>query len=168
MAYQVDLKAYMACCEANYHQLLRLFPALRTAQRRRLGLALGQHSEVLLTVLEQTSYTNLLSIEQGPLDRGDDELRPAPDVVDERPSNYRLYTPTLVVRMYHDAQVAEVISCDKSRGVRPKNSYPNQQMFQPDEKRQWNDFLGDWLAQCREHGYSLDDDVLIKDAVCEE
>ena len=155
----------MACCEANYHWLLRIFPKLQTVDQRRLGLACGRHSEVLLTVLEQTRYTTLLSIKQGPLEKGDD-TNPLPENLENLLPSF-LYPPTLVVRLYHDAKVAEVISCDNNRRVKPRNIYPNKQMFQPDEKRQWNNFLEDWLAQCRQYGYSLDEEVSATDVVCE-
>ncbi len=59
------------------------------------------------------------------------------------------------VRMYHDARMAEVVSCAGVRRVEPRYAYPNERMHQPDEKAQWNRFLADWLALGIDHGHAL-------------
>ena len=166
MRYRVDLKAFMACCEANYFRLLALFPDLHNTDERRIGLSHGVDAEVILTVLERTSYTTLLSICQrqcGPVE--------AVDTLSERTDKpvtvHWVKPPMLTVRLYHDAQIAEVITYGSKRGVRPKNAYPNQQMFQPDEKRQWNNFLEEWLVLCRQQGYAVGEPVPTLDATCE-
>ncbi|MBL4780761.1 MAG: DUF1249 domain-containing protein [Porticoccaceae bacterium] len=166
MRYRVDLKAFMACCEANYYRLLALFPDLHSVDQRRIGLSPGGDGEVVLTVLERTSYTTLLSIAQGQTDG-----TPSPDARSERtdkPVTVRwLKPPVLTLRLYHDAQIAEVITYDCNRGVRPNNAYPNQNMFQPDEKRQWNHFLEEWLVLCRQHGYAVGEPLPTLDTACE-
>ena len=166
MRYRIDLKAFMACCEGNYFRLLGLFPNLQSVDERRIGLSLGAEAEVVLTVLERTSYTTLLSIAQ----RQIGTVEP-PDTRSERTDKsvtVRCFKPpVLTVRLYHDAQIAEVITYGSNRGVRPKNTYPNQQMFQPDEKRQWNNFLEEWLVLCRKHGYAVAEPVPLLDATCE-
>ena len=166
MRYRVDLKAFMACCEANYFRLLGLFPDLHGEDERRIGLSPGDDVEIVLTVLERTTYTTLLSISQkqvsagGPLDTRSERT--------DKPVTVRWFKPPmLTVRLYHDAQIAEVITYGSNRGVRPKNAYPNQHMFQPDEKRQWNDFLEELLVLCRQHGYAVGEPVPILDATCE-
>ena len=166
MRYRVDLKAFMACCEANYYRLLGLFPDLHSADERRIGLLLGGEVEVVLSVLERTTYTTLLSLAQRQV-----SAVGAPDTRSERTDKsvtVRWFKPPmLTVRLYHDAQIAEVITNGSNRGVRPKNAYPNQHMFQPDEKRQWNDFLEELLVLCRQHGYAVGEPVPILDATCE-
>ncbi|MEZ0121625.1 MAG: DUF1249 domain-containing protein [Candidatus Reddybacter sp.] len=166
MRYRVDLKAFMACCEANYFRLLALFPDLHNKEERRIGLSQGVDVEVILTVLERTSYTTLLSIEQrktGAIEALDTRSERTDKSVTVR----WFEPPTLTVRLYHDAQIAEVITYGSNRGVRPKNIYPNQQMFQPDEKRQWNNFLEEWLVLCRQHGYAVGEPVPALDTTCE-
>jgi len=156
----------MACCEANYFRLLSLFPGLHSEDERRIGLSLGAEVEVVLTVLERTSYTTLLSITQQQISTVE-----APDTRSERTDKSVtvrwVKPPVLTVRLYHDAQIAEVITYGSNRGVRPKNAYPNQQMFQPDEKRQWNHFLEEWLELCRQHGYAVSESVPMLDTTCE-
>jgi uncharacterized protein YqiB (DUF1249 family) len=58
--------------------------------------------------------------------------------------------------MYHDARLAEVVSCDGLRNIVPKNVYPNRNMLQRDEKAQWNRFLEEWLIACIERGHVTD------------
>lgn len=166
MRYRIDLKAFMACCEANYFRLLGLFPNLQSMDERRIGLSLGAEVETVLTVLERTSYTTLLSIAQRKTD-----IAESLDTRSERtdkPVTVRWFKPPiLTVRLYHDAQIAEVVTYGTNRGVRPKNAYPNQQMFQPDEKRQWNNFLEEWLVLCRQHGYAVAEPMPLLDTTCE-
>ncbi len=166
MRYRVDLKAFMACCEANYFRLLGLFPDLHSADERRIGLSARAEVEVILTVLERTSYTTLLSIAQ----RQSSIAEPPgtrSEGTDKSVTLHWFKPATLTVRLYHDAQIAEVITNGSNRGVRPKNAYPNQQMFQPDEKRQWNHFLEEWLVLCRQHGYAVGESVPTLDTTCE-
>jgi len=166
LRYRIDLKAFMACCEANYFRLLGLFPNLQSMDERRIGLSLGAEVETVLTVLERTSYTTLLSIAQRKTD-----IAESLDTRSERtdkPVTVRWFKPPiLTVRLYHDAQIAEVVTYGTNRGVRPKNAYPNQQMFQPDEKRQWNNFLEEWLVLCRQHGYAVAEPMPLLDTTCE-
>ena len=137
MGYKVDLKRYMASCEANYVRLLKLFPTLTVDSERLIGLQHGNHQVVSLSVLEQTPYTTLISLQLG-------------DTV--KPDSW-LVLPELKVRLYHDARVAEVVDCEGLRRPRPRCQYPNVRMHQKDEKAQWNRFLGEWLSQCINHGY---------------
>jgi len=141
MGYKVDLKTFMARCEVNYRRLCQVFPAMASQSSRCLSLAGAPDREVVITVRERTPFTTLLSIEE--------QHRSVSLVLTQR---WRR-APVLGVRMYHDAKLAEVVSCDRIRNVAPKNPYPNQTMLQPDEKAQWNSFLEDWLMVCLEYGY---------------
>lgn len=142
----------MARCEANYYRLLRLFPCLHDERQRRLALSLGNHPEVVLSVLERTTYTTLLTIEQ----RSPESMSSWSGMTDKSVTVRWFNPPVLTVRLYHDAQMAEVITCNSNRGVQPNNAYPNRHMFQPDEKRQWNGFLEEWLVLCQRYGYVVD------------
>ena len=67
---------------------------------------------------------------------------------------------SLKVRIYHDAQLAEVISYQGHSRILPKYSYPNEKMFHRDEKRQANYLLNDWLATMREADFNHEDECL--------
>ena len=64
-----------------------------------------------------------------------------------------LNNPQMTVRVYHDALMAEVISCYRQRQIAPVNDYPNRFMHHPDEKVQVNGFLADWLDYCLRFGH---------------
>ena len=56
------------------------------------------------------------------------------------------------VRMYMDAQVAEVVSYLGQSRLLPKYDYPNINMWQPDEKKQANLLLHDCLIHLTRQG----------------
>ena len=56
------------------------------------------------------------------------------------------------VRLYHDANVAEVVKCQRYQAFAPRYEYPNVDMHQIDEKVQMNRFLGALLNHCLSHG----------------
>ena len=51
----------------------------------------------------------------------------------------------LKIRIYHDARVAEVIDYQGHYKIKAKYEYPNHHMYHPDEKRQVNHLLVEWL-----------------------
>lgn len=169
--YKVNLKSFMARCESNYRRLYRVFPDVATESIRRLGLSGSSGREVLLTVVERTPYTTLLSIrEQGVLRSNNSDgnkncdlssrLRPE---IKNKP-DWR-EPPVVNVRMYHDARLAEVVSCDGLRSIVPKNAYPNKNMLQRDEKAQWNRYLEEWLIVCLERGHVRDPAAVLLNGV---
>ena len=60
--------------------------------------------------------------------------------------------PSLTVRLYHDARVAEVCSSQQIFRFKARYDYPNKKLHQRDEKHQINQFLADWLRYCLAHG----------------
>lgn len=136
MRYKVDLKRFMADCEANFLRLQRLFPAMAGEDHYRFLMDGAGEQAVDIQVLERTPYTLLLELRH---ESGDSPW---------------IRVPTMRVRVYHDAQLAEVVSCAAQRRVRARNPYPNDNMHHPDEKAQWNRFLGEWLALCLQRGYA--------------
>lgn len=133
--YKIDLKHFLAECEANYRRLAKLFPNMAAADERRLGLDGAGERQVVLAVRERSTHTTLISIRQQERD------------------NRWLQTPLLLVRVYHDAQLAEVTACEGHRNIWPRQEYPNRRMLHRDEKAQWNRFLGEWLAICLANGF---------------
>lgn len=143
--YKVDLSRQLAECEANYLRLRKLMPEGEegngTEQWQFAVAGGGPRSHTRIRVLERSRYTTTVQIKQA--DTGDQ-----PDAW--------LRAPQLTVRLYHDAQLAEVLAWERHRRLHPRYDYPNQAMYQQDEKAQLNRFLGEWLGLCLEQGRSLE------------
>ena len=122
---------------------MQLFPAMVSAAERRLGLGDGS-SAVVFSVLERTPYTTLV------------EMTEVHAITMQGPGT--MPSPKIKVRLYHDAKLAEVTTCQRVDYIQSKYAYPNEHMVQPDEKFQWNHFLGEWLAHCSAHGYALEEE----------
>ncbi len=138
--YCVDLAAAQAECEANYWRLERLLHAFSEDER---CFAVGAHLQMRISVQERSPYTTLIKIETTL------ELAQVPTAIAP-------LAPSLSVRAYHDARLAEVVAFAHLRRVLPRYDYPNAAMHQPDEKAQWNHFLGEWLSLCLQHGVPID------------
>lgn len=133
--YNVDLIKMNTICERNYFSINQLVAEWEPLQAKVI-FETSPQSIIQIKILEVSRYTNLVEIRQ---------LSPSlPDV----------FQPNLIVRVYHDAKMAEVISCQNIGRIQPSYLYPNKQMHQPDEKLQINAFLNDWLNFCQEHGMS--------------
>lgn len=135
--YVPNLAKIGAICEANYLRLQKLMPAMRAGVSAEYELfAEGKHlGTVCLKVLESAKYTQVLYLEQ------------------IQTAGKWLNNPEMTVRVYHDARMAEVVSCFQQRRIQAVNEYPNQKMHLPDEKLQLNGFLADWLNYCIKHGH---------------
>lgn len=135
--YVPDLARLGALCEANYARLHRLTGLARDDSDAELDLHNGLHylGRVRLRRLQSARYTDTFLLEQvhahGPW----------------------LNNPQMTVRIYHDARVAEVISCFRYRRIEAVNDYPNRYMHHPDEKVQINAFLAEWLGFCLRFGH---------------
>ncbi len=145
--YKVDLPLQMAECETNYARLTKLLAnrqldkSVSQPVELRFMIARGQHEWLhVLRIIERSPYTTTLELSRTAI--GDS-------------SNW-LALPKLTLRMYHDAKLAEVLAWEGHKRLRPRYEYPNQSMYQSDEKYQLNRFLGEWLTLCLEHGHSLD------------
>ena len=135
--YQLDFPALMTQCEENYLRLSKLLKVVGERDAVTLDVASDQHSRrIWVRVLERARYTTILQLEQEPL-------------------HAMMPPPALTVRLYHDARLAEVTEARPWRQVAARNAYPNVAMHAPDEKHQWNSFLGDWLKHLQAHGRTL-------------
>lgn len=159
--YSIDLRAHMAECDANYVRLHRLLPELFDADERRVTLPLPGDDDGTLAfrVLERCPYTTTLSLRFDAVlfpDAGVDASRPADSGECAGPAadnwHRMVPSPELRVRLYHDAQTAEVTGYQGEDRFLGRYEYPNHQMRQPDEKVQLNRFLGETLALCLAHG----------------
>lgn len=137
--YVPNLKRLISDCEVNYHRMMRLLPELDQQEEWCFGVDANtdQLKQVSIRVVERAKYTTTLAVAQESL------------LDDWVPK------PTITVRLYHDANMAEVLSFQRNRYIRQSYTYPNDKMFQPDEKAQLNRFLGEWLEFCLRSGRAL-------------
>ncbi len=129
----------MAECEANYARLSKLMPDMSDQSLRRIGVSIKKHSiQICLEVVECFKYTATIRLTL------------------HVPGTKWLQGSEFLVRIYHDAQMAEVIENHSKRQLQGRYRYPNSNMYQSDEKVQSNLYLGEWLKQCLLHGHELD------------
>ena len=123
----------MADCEANYQRLHRLLGG--AADNEICILLEDRDSSVVLRVSEKTPYTSLVEM----------------SVQESEPRPAWLTAPTLLIRLYHDARMAEVVSFEGFRNAQLRSD-SHGALFHNDEKAQWNGFLAEWLRYCLRHG----------------
>lgn len=135
--YKVDLATQQACCEANYARLLKLMPAFAERDQWQYDVQAGATFwKIRLRVTERAPYTTML------------------EVIQHNGLQQWGSSPSLQVRLYHDACMAEVTAWQGHQRLRPRYEYPNQQMYQRDEKAQFDRFLEDWLSYSLAYGQS--------------
>lgn len=136
--YVPDLRRFGALCDGNYMRLYRL-RKLEAGGEPVCEFELRSQDQYLgrvrIEVLQVAKFTETLLLEQ------------------IHNTGRWLNNPQLTVRVYHDAAMAEVISCYRDRQIAPVNDYPNRFMHHPDEKVQVNSFLADWLDYCLRFGH---------------
>jgi uncharacterized protein len=131
--YVPKLPDFLALCERNYAQLNR-YLAADTVSGQSTVVQVSDSHQYRISVTEVARFTTTLQIE----------------LLTEQ--EY-LFRPHFVVRLYHDAQVAEVLACQHVSRFKARYDYPNLAMLLPDEKRQINLLLRDWLKLCAGQGY---------------
>ncbi|WP_448569303.1 DUF1249 domain-containing protein [Thalassotalea ganghwensis] len=137
--YRPHLPSLMTLCEVNYMMLIRLL-----ADKEQVGecreFFISDFLSYEVEVNEVTRYTSLVTLSQRcePLFKSN--------------HHSRCISPKMVVRLYHDARMAEVISNQDINRIQPRYDYPNANMHLPDEKQQINEFLKEWLQLSLEHG----------------
>jgi uncharacterized protein YqiB (DUF1249 family) len=140
--YKVDIVDLHAVCEANYARLLQLFPEYETANVREFQVG---GSKVRLEVVDRSRFTTIFRLLQ---------------------SNSALWLGQLNIelRAYHDARMLEVGSFQSHRRIAGRYGYPNNGMYQQDEKSRQNHFLAEWLSWCLQHGCAGSDLVRIPES----
>ncbi len=119
----------MKIYEDNFRRLMLLMPELRAfgKQCRTAHSQEGLHVDVL----ERHKYTTVINLAQNlPL------------------KFLSTAMSSMIVRVYHDAEVAEVLSYQRQYRFKAKYDYPNPEMCQVREKQRVNEFLGEWLDFC--------------------
>lgn len=160
--YTVDLIKQMAECDANYIRLLKLVPPLNVYLDRSLkALYLGDFSKNALLNEPEKSLEGLSSeFSIADLEGSSEKVVVEIKILEafkytttleitQRPELQKWMTnPSMLVRAYHDASTAEVISYQGHKNLLPRYNRPNSKMYYPDEKMQVNQFLGEWLTHC--------------------
>jgi uncharacterized protein YqiB (DUF1249 family) len=132
-----DLPALMELYELNYIQLRRLLPDLDALQDHgvsRVDGALDLH----LSIHERCKYTTTLHLSYRFSD-----------------SDGEFAAPDILLRMYHDAQLAEVISRGRRRGRRNADYDRFRHRYSLETKWQVNRFLHKWLGYCLHQGHGF-------------
>lgn len=122
--------------ERNYAALLHMLEDFRVFDDGSAEIELPVGS-VHINILEETRYTFLLELRQ--CFPGIKDL--VPEVV-------------FKVRLYLDARLAEVVSYQGQQYLKARYQVPNKSMYHPDEKRQTNLLLYDWLSACGRLNYN--------------
>lgn len=172
--YRPHLPSLMALCDINYMLLIKLL-ANKEAVGEQRCFFISDFLSYRIVVNEVTRYTSLITIKQETtikqkttMDHKDILKRDADSLSDEdngvssqidkdkSTSNIRaleLLHPKMMVRLYHDARMAEIISNQGVKQIKPRYDYPNKKMHLPDEKQQINFFLKEWLQLCLQLGH---------------
>lgn len=128
--YVPDLDRLLAGCERNYQTLTALL-----AVGDVLGRPGGKRA-LELTGLEEDRYTTTLRVQEH-------------DPSVNSGSQWLTGTRRMIVRLYHDVRLAEVLQWHNRRVMQGAYPYPNAEMAQRDEKQRVTDFLTEWLASCQ-------------------
>lgn len=118
--------------ERNFRTLIDLVQQGQLLEQGRIEFDLSG-TRIVVSLLENSRYTLLLGIEQVFLPGQQTGL---------------LADLHFKVRIYLDAKLAEVVSYQGQQPLEPRYPFPNKRMFYPDEKRQTNLVLYDWLSNC--------------------
>ncbi|GGI79278.1 DUF1249 domain-containing protein [Shewanella gelidii] len=123
--YNPNVSEFLALCGRNYIRILKWLPE-ELSLNQNVALK-GEHGVLMVKLLENTKYTQLVEIYR---DVGKSQF---------------VTTPSVVVRVYHDAKLAEVLTSQQIYKLQPVYDYPNLRMFHRDEKYQVNAFLEELL-----------------------
>jgi uncharacterized protein YqiB (DUF1249 family) len=147
--YTPDLSSFMSLCDANYAKLKQLLPDFENKDVRVFGLSRQQHvlGKIKIEIQERCKYTTTLELVQ---ESGTDFSEANTQI-----ASAQMTSTQMIVRLYHDARMAEVLSYQGVGKLKAVYKYPNKQMMQQDEKALCNEFLADWLSYCLKFGHSL-------------
>lgn len=133
--YVPHLSSLLAVCELNYSRMLRLLPDCDTLSLS-YSFKIAEGLRYQVKILDSSRYTSTVELSQ--------QAKGIPTYL----------RPVMQIRLYHDAQVAEVLSTQHIGSIKPSYAYPNTNMHQPNEKEMTNRFLSEWLGFCLKHAHS--------------
>jgi len=125
----------MELYESNYIRLRNLAPELDAMADHSVSHVAGA-LDLHLQLLERCRFTTTLGLTYH--FHEEDGAFPAPDIR---------------VRIYHDAQVAEVIACGRRRGLHHAEYNRLHHNYSLTEKWRMNRFLHKWLGYCLRQGH---------------
>lgn len=125
----------MELYECNYIRLRNLVPDLDAVPEAAVSCVEGA-LDLYLRITERCRFTTTINLSY----LFNDELG-------------RFPAPDMQVRIYHDAQVGEVISCGRRRGVRHARYNRMRNNYPLIEKWRMNRFLQKWLGYCLMQGH---------------
>lgn len=123
-------------CESNYQKLFRLIPNLKLLDHSAVGHTLNQRPALQLEVLERNPYTLTIELNHcftQPLSE--------------------LLAPAVKIRVYLDAQLAEVIRDNDRPAVDRVYQNPGRVLEIQEYKWRLNYFLQKWLDHCLKTEY---------------
>jgi hypothetical protein len=153
--YHPKLSTLMSLCEINYMLLIHL---LANNDEDIIGkernFFISDFLAYNIKTLEITRYTSLISICQEMPNANKEDVEHVKNLNEKNKKDLlsSILHPKMTIRLYHDARMAEVISNQDIRQVKPRYDYPNNKMHLPDEKEQINIFLKEWLQLCLKLG----------------
>jgi len=167
----------MAECDANYIRLLKLVPQLQAYRDKSfIDVAILNNPQTSSKCIEQVQNSNepekLLEglvtefcISDRQVEKGGVKVEitiveafkyTTTLEIKQKPQFEKWMTnPSMLVRVYHDASTAEVISYQGHKNLKSRYEQPNSKMYHSDEKTQVNRFLGEWLTHCLQVGRSI-------------
>lgn len=127
--YYPNVSSLHATCDSNYVRLLKLLPEVDVENMQyEFGVHRALHYRI--EIVECARYTTTLEMSQ---------LNP------EFPKYLK---PSMRIRLYHDARMAEVVESQNIARFESSYHYPNKHMHQKNEKEMVNQFLSEWLSFC--------------------
>jgi uncharacterized protein len=145
--YSIDLSAQMAVCDANFIRILQLLPGMEFGAKREISF----NNQLNLNLQSVNSLTTTLEVIESFKYTSTIRLANLSNQAFTKDDCY-YQSPEMLIRMYHDAKTAEVISYQQARYFKAKYPLPNKSMYQADEKEQINFFLSEWLSFCQKEG----------------
>lgn len=116
--------------EANFKKLSRVVPGLLDLENS-ICVHGRNGTRLVLDILEVSKYTKTFSLQ----------------LIHETNQDW-LPGLHMKIRNYYDARVTEALAFQHQHRFNARYNYPNERMFQPDEKWQTNQFLSEWLDHC--------------------
>ncbi len=129
-------------CASNYQKLFKLIPDLMRFKATATGLA-RHHTKLHLEIIERTPYTLTVELSHC-FQRDKDEL----------------LEPAVKIRLYLDAQLAEVLSDHARAGVAQVFKDPGLSLEIMNYKWRLNYFLQKWLDHCLKKDYLFSAEAL--------
>ncbi len=129
--------------EINYRLLLKLIPGISELPDE--VLLLGDDSyAVTVSVVERCRFTTSITLNH-----------------DLKSHDIFVVNPSVKIRIYHDARLAEVVACQQGSKFFAVYPFILAKVPFQNEKRDVNLFLREWLNHCLTQGYRLESNSLL-------